>query len=170
VLSLQVFGLFSFFVLKGELSVKIKLFAAVLLGAFTFLNLSFGFNHEVKAQSEGELEELEELNEVTEELNNLLLQLEDLGNLNLQLAESHYEDGNSFFQEEDFNAAIAEYDRAIELNPEYAEAYTNRGVAKAQLGDRNGAIADLQQAAELFKQQGNMSAFQEIQQILGQGQ
>ena len=42
----------------------------------------------------------------------------------------------------DYDAAIADYDRAIAVNPDYAPAYNNRGLAKAGKGDYDGVIAD----------------------------
>ena len=41
----------------------------------------------------------------------------------------------------DFNAAIADFNRAIELNPKDAVAYSNRGNTKRDKGDLDGAIA-----------------------------
>ena len=50
--------------------------------------------------------------------------------------------GLAKYELEDYEGAIADYDRAIELKPKFAEAYYNRGVAKGFLGDHEGAIAD----------------------------
>lgn len=48
-----------------------------------------------------------------------------------------------------FDAAIADYDRAISQDPEAAAAYLFRGLSKCVLGDMEGAIPDLEQALKL---------------------
>ena len=48
-----------------------------------------------------------------------------------------------------YQAAIADLDRAIELNQAYSAAYTNRGIAKNGLGQHQAAIADHDRAIEL---------------------
>jgi tetratricopeptide (TPR) repeat protein len=58
-------------------------------------------------------------------------------------------DGLDKAAKEDFNGAIADYNRAIELNPNLAEAYNNRGLARSHQQDFNGAIADYNRAIEL---------------------
>ncbi len=57
--------------------------------------------------------------------------------------------GNMDSDEEQYEAAIVNYDQAIELAPALAEAYTNRGVAYADLGEYDQAITDYTQAIEL---------------------
>jgi len=47
------------------------------------------------------------------------------------------------------DAAITDFNKAIELNPDYAEAYNSRGYAKRCKGDLNGAIADYSKAIKL---------------------
>jgi tetratricopeptide (TPR) repeat protein len=46
-------------------------------------------------------------------------------------------------------AAIVDYDRAIDLNPKFGEAYYNRGRAKTALRQREAAIADYNRAIDL---------------------
>ena len=48
-----------------------------------------------------------------------------------------------------YEAAIIDYDEAIQLKPDFAEAYTNRGVAKHRLGRYVAAIADCDKAIQL---------------------
>jgi len=55
----------------------------------------------------------------------------------------------------DANAAIADYNKAIQLKADYADADYNRGFALGLLGTPQDAIASLQQAATLYGQQGN---------------
>ena len=47
-----------------------------------------------------------------------------------------------------YEAAIADYDVAIDLNPDYVDAYNNRGVAKSNLGQYEAAIADYDAAID----------------------
>ena len=46
-------------------------------------------------------------------------------------------------------AALADYDKAIDLKPDYADAYSNRGVAKAALGQHDNALDDYDRAIDL---------------------
>jgi tetratricopeptide (TPR) repeat protein len=57
--------------------------------------------------------------------------------------------GNEHLKKREWNAAIANYSRAIEFNPEEAAAYNDRGIAKSQNGDITGAISDCTRAIEL---------------------
>jgi tetratricopeptide (TPR) repeat protein len=53
----------------------------------------------------------------------------------------------------DFEKAIADFDKALEANPEYSEAFNLRGASKFNLGDHEGAIEDYSKAIELDKRQ-----------------
>jgi tetratricopeptide (TPR) repeat protein len=53
---------------------------------------------------------------------------------------------------ENFEQAIADYNKAIEINPEYGNAYNNRGNIKAKQADYKGAIKDYNKAIELNSQ------------------
>ena len=55
----------------------------------------------------------------------------------------------------DLDAAIVDYNRAIELDPKNSDTYNNRGAAKDAKGDLDGAIADYNRAIELKKAQPN---------------
>ena len=52
-------------------------------------------------------------------------------------------------QNENPEASLSAYDRAIRLKPDYAEAYNNRGVEKASLGRQDAALADYDEALRL---------------------
>ncbi len=54
-----------------------------------------------------------------------------------------------------YQAAIADYDTAIQLKPDYAYAYVNRGVAKDKLRQPAAAIVDLNTALNLAEKAGN---------------
>jgi tetratricopeptide (TPR) repeat protein len=62
--------------------------------------------------------------------------------------------------------ALSDYNKALELNPNLAQAYANRGLLYAQLKQTQKAKTDLQKAAELFKEQGNMAAYEQVMQLL----
>ncbi len=57
--------------------------------------------------------------------------------------------GNALAVRGDFDAAIADYDRALLLEPGQASVYKNRGLARAGKGNYKGAIADYKQAIRL---------------------
>ncbi|MGH6907325.1 MAG: tetratricopeptide repeat protein [Aestuariivirga sp.] len=57
--------------------------------------------------------------------------------------------GNAYSNKNEYDLAIADYDKAIALNPEYAEAYNNRGNAYYRKGKYDRAIADYDKAIAL---------------------
>jgi tetratricopeptide (TPR) repeat protein len=70
--------------------------------------------------------------------------------------------GNVRYALADRQGAIADYDQAIQINPKEILAYNNRGLIRLALADKEGAISDLKRAASLFKEQGNIDAYQGI--------
>ena len=54
---------------------------------------------------------------------------------------------------EDFDKAIADYDKAIELKPEYAGAYYNRGIYFEMKGDFSNALDNFSKGLVFAKQQ-----------------
>ena len=64
-------------------------------------------------------------------------------------AETHYNRGVAKMRREDYEGAIADFDRALELEPDNTEAYSSRGSAKSNIGDIEGAITDLDRAIEI---------------------
>ena len=63
--------------------------------------------------------------------------------------EGYLNSAQSKLRLDDFDGAIADFDRAIELNPNDAVAIKNRGNAKSSKNDKNGAMADYLRAIEL---------------------
>ena len=63
-------------------------------------------------------------------------------------AQLHLERGNELADQEQWQAAIDEYEKAIELDPN-AAAYYNRGITYAELGRLELALADYDKAIEL---------------------
>ena len=54
--------------------------------------------------------------------------------------------GLAYANKGEFNAAIQDYDKAIELNPQSADAYINRGNAYDEKGEFDTAIQDYNKA------------------------
>lgn len=65
------------------------------------------------------------------------------------LANQKCEEGNRFFDQNNYQAAISKYNEAINLNPNYAFAYNNRGLAYAKIQNYQQAISDYTQAINL---------------------
>jgi tetratricopeptide (TPR) repeat protein len=57
--------------------------------------------------------------------------------------------GNGHFDKGEFEAAVADYTKAIEIEPDYSDAYNNRGLTYSDRGDKDRAIADYTKAIEL---------------------
>lgn len=67
-----------------------------------------------------------------------------------QLHQQHFEQGNTYLEQEEWDKAIVEYSKAIELNPEFADAYAKRAVAYNEKSDYYElAILDSEKAIEL---------------------
>ena len=70
---------------------------------------------------------------------------------------------------ENFEAAIEDYDQAIQLNPDYAMAYENRATAKLFNNQPDEALFDLNEAIRIKPDFANAFAFRgEIKAILFQ--
>ena len=63
--------------------------------------------------------------------------------------EQWFEEGNTHYYVNEYQKAIADYDRAIQLDPQYAAAYNNRGNAYYDLKEYQKAIVDYDRAIEL---------------------
>ena len=70
-------------------------------------------------------------------------------------------------EQREYEAALADYDRAIELDPTDAVAYNNRAAANVSLGRINEARADLQQAVVLARESGNNDLAERLEDTLG---
>jgi tetratricopeptide (TPR) repeat protein len=66
----------------------------------------------------------------------------------------------------DYQAAIANYNKAIEIDSNDADAYYLRGYAYYSLKDYQAAITDARKAAQLYQRQGDTERYQKMQQIL----
>ena len=64
-------------------------------------------------------------------------------------AQSHLQQALHFHQQQQFDAALKSYGRAITLNPDFAEAYSNRGLLYMHTGERELALADFDRAIAL---------------------
>ncbi|HEU4344564.1 MAG TPA: tetratricopeptide repeat protein, partial [Candidatus Binatia bacterium] len=60
-----------------------------------------------------------------------------------------YSRGNTFLQEGQYDAAIAEFNKALEINPKSALAYYHRGLAYSNKGRHDLAVADYTDALAL---------------------
>ena len=66
----------------------------------------------------------------------------------------HFTRGAAESALENQDAAIEDYNNALELNPKYVQAYINRGHAKNVLGDTEGAIEDFSNAIRVNPEEG----------------
>ncbi|MBW4618355.1 MAG: serine protease [Cyanosarcina radialis HA8281-LM2] len=69
-------------------------------------------------------------------------------------AEEFFQQGQDKLKRNDFQGAIADFDRAIALNANHAGAYEQRGGAFLNTNKPQQAIESLEKAAELFERQG----------------
>lgn len=72
---------------------------------------------------------------------------------------SFYQKGVKHAQKQEWEAAIGEFDKAIEMDSEYAEAYQDRGLAKVELAQKKAAVADLRKAAQCFFDRGDIDSY-----------
>lgn len=75
--------------------------------------------------------------------------LRDIAQLDKTRAEELLKRGKAFFDNGDYDKAIADFTEAIRLDPKYAVAYNNRGSAYSSMGEFDKAIADYTEAIRL---------------------
>lgn len=85
-------------------------------------------------------------------------------------ADAHYNRGKVSLELGNAEAAMTDFDTAIQLAPELAEAYGNRSPLHYQLGNSQMAIEDLQQAADLFQAAGDQLSYQQTLDFIEQVQ
>lgn len=69
--------------------------------------------------------------------------------IDYQKATDHFTRGTDQLDENDYDGAIENYNKAIEIDPRYVDAYINRGFARWSKGDWDGALADQNKALEI---------------------
>lgn len=69
-----------------------------------------------------------------------------------QMAATAYNSGQVAIRQQNYQEAIANFDRAIAANPQHAQAYRDRGLAHQGMGDYAQAKEDLRRSASLFLQ------------------
>jgi tetratricopeptide (TPR) repeat protein len=74
---------------------------------------------------------------------------------NSTTAETYFKQGEDYRNNNQYDKAIAAYNKAIEVNPQYAEAYKNRGIVYLDLKDYDKAMADNNKAIEVNPQYSN---------------
>ena len=67
----------------------------------------------------------------------------------------------AYYNEDLFDLALDDFNKAIEYKPDYAEALRNRGVLLANQGDHALARSDLELAVELYREKGNLALMAE---------
>jgi tetratricopeptide (TPR) repeat protein len=71
-------------------------------------------------------------------------------------ANNELQKGISFFDKQDYDAAIRSFTEVIRLAPKFAGAYNNRGIAYRQKGEHGKAIADYSEAIRLDPENGEV--------------
>ena len=72
--------------------------------------------------------------------------------INYNTSDQWFRSGNIHFQQGEFEAAIADFDTALQINSQYVPAYFRRGIAKVCLRRENDAVVDFDEALRLNPQ------------------
>jgi len=64
-------------------------------------------------------------------------------------AQEHARKGDTYYEQGQFDEAIAEYTEAVNADPDFARAYSNRAAAYCHIEEYDKAIADCSKAIEL---------------------
>jgi len=67
----------------------------------------------------------------------------------------------AYYNEDLFDLALDDFDKAIEYKPDYAEALRNRGVMLGNQGQHAAARADLQAAVDIYREKGDLGLMAE---------
>lgn len=67
----------------------------------------------------------------------------------------------AYYNEDLFDQALDDFNKAIEYKPDYAEALRNRGVMLGNQGQRAAARADLQAAVDIYREKGDLGLMAE---------
>ncbi|MBE9224109.1 tetratricopeptide repeat protein [Phormidium sp. LEGE 05292] len=86
--------------------------------------------------------------------------------LQKRIAETYYQRGEEFFEQDKFAEAIAAYQEAIRIDSSYVDAYFKMGIASFKQGKRSQASIALRKARDLFREQGNEELANEINNFL----
>ncbi len=76
-------------------------------------------------------------------------------------ADAYNARGNVNAMAGNLTASVRDFNKAIRLDRNFADAYYNRAISRHGLGDRRGAKSDLSRAAQLFRQQLDLSGYQQ---------
>ena len=74
--------------------------------------------------------------------------------------------GLVYFQQKQWDLALADYNKALEINPNQAEAYMGQGLLYFSTEQLPKAITNAEKAAKLYSQQGDTMSYQKAQQLL----
>ncbi len=74
--------------------------------------------------------------------------------------------GLLYHNQQKYELALSDYNKAIDINPNDALAYVNRGVVYALTREFPKALADAEKASELYRQQGNEAGYQHAQKLI----
>ena len=83
-----------------------------------------------------------------------------------EMAKAYHYRGLAHYNEDRFELARKDFDKAIELKSEFPEAFRNRGLLQLNQGNVRLGIADLEEAVRLYEKQGKLFAAAEVQNIL----
>jgi tetratricopeptide (TPR) repeat protein len=87
-------------------------------------------------------------------------------NLNSQNSDSYYWRGYAYDELEHYQKAIEDFTKSINLNPQDAPVYYARGVSYSDFGEYQKAKLDLIKASELYKETGNITSYNNVQESL----
>lgn len=105
-----------------------------------FIRRKLGVVNVLKSRIEGLKSEIAQLKK----------QLEDKQEQMNRCAEEYYSLGVNCLEVEEHEAAIANFNKAIQLNPKYADAYIAKGMTESRRGQHYDAVGSFNKALEIF--------------------